>query len=61
MAEQERGDEAEAEVGAARAEVVASTLEALQARVERAHREVLRGALSHRQLGESEPVRRSGT
>lgn len=49
-AENERVEEADAETGATRTEVVASTLEALQARVERADREALRGAISyHRQ------------
>lgn len=58
MAEQGRGDQAEAETGATRAEVVASTLEALQARVERADREALRGALAfHRQVSGAEPER----
>ncbi len=52
MSEHERMQEAE-ETGATRPEVVASTLEALQARVERADREALRGALAyHRQADE---------
>jgi len=46
MDESERVEETDAEAGGTRAEVVASTLEALQARVERADREALRGAIA---------------
>lgn len=46
MDESERVEQADAEAGGTRTEVVASTLEALQARVERADREALRGAIA---------------
>ena len=46
MDETERVEQADGEVGGARTDVVASTLEALQARVERADREALRGAIA---------------
>ncbi|HYD41053.1 MAG TPA: hypothetical protein VEB43_09485 [Anaeromyxobacter sp.] len=46
MDESERVEQADAETGGTRTEVVASTLEALQARVERADREALRGAIA---------------
>jgi len=54
MGDNEREEQAEVETGGARTEVVASTLEALQARVERADREALRGAITfNRQPGTS--------
>lgn len=47
MAESELVEQLEAESSGTQDEVVASTLEALQARVERADREALRGALTY--------------
>jgi hypothetical protein len=56
MAENDRTEPVGEEADGTRPELVASTLEALQARVEQADREALRGALTyHRPTGSADP------